>query len=77
MSSWLIWIILGLILIFIEIFTHKFIFSSIGFSAVITGILNILGIEKFIILLILFLLLTVLNILFLRKFISKYFIKDK
>ncbi len=77
LSYWLLWIILGLILIFIEIFTHKFIFLSIGFSAIITGIFNILGIEKFIILLIVFLLLTAFNILFLRKIVSKYLIKHK
>jgi len=77
LSYWLLWIILGLILIFIEIFTHKFIFFSIGLSAIITGMFNILGIEKFIILLIVFLLLTVFNIFFLRKIVSKYLIKHK
>ncbi len=74
MLSWLIWIVIGLILIFIEIFAHKFIFLSIGISAVITGIINILGIKNLIVLLIIFLIIVCLNILFLRKLITKYLI---
>jgi len=77
LSYWLIWIILGLILIFIEIFTHKFIFLSIGVSLIIIGIIIILGIKNIFMIFIIFLFITILNVFFLRKMISKYLIKKK
>ncbi|MBC8313005.1 MAG: hypothetical protein H8E33_02005 [Candidatus Cloacimonetes bacterium] len=77
MSSWLIWIIIGLILVFIEIFAHKFLFSSIGSSAIIVGIFDKFGIDKFYTQLIIFLIISAINIFVIRKLVSKYLIKAK
>jgi len=75
MEGWMIWIALGIICMIIEIFTPGFLFMSFGIGAIVTGILSIF-INNVNIQFLLFILVTILLFLNLRKF-SKKLINSK
>ena len=75
MEGWMIWIALGIICMIIEIFTPGFLFMSFGIGAIVTGILSIF-INNVNIQFILFIVITALLFLNLRKF-SKKLISSK
>jgi len=71
MVIWLVLIIAGLLLIFLEVFFHNLILMSFGVAALFTGFINILGMRNILILILIFCLFSLLNLFVLKNLLRR------
>jgi len=71
MLIWLILIVAGLLLIFLEIFFNNLILMSFGIAAIFTGMLSIIGVQNILILILFFCLLSLLDLFVLKKMLRR------
>jgi len=71
MLIWLILIVAGLLLIFLEIFFNNLILMSFGVAALFTGMLNIIGVQNILILILFFCLFSLLDLFVLKKLLRR------
>lgn len=75
LDLWTIWLIIGIVCLILEIFTPGFYFMSIGAAAILTGLFGFF-VANFLLQLIVFVILSLIIFLLLRKIANKFFFKD-
>lgn len=77
MEIWIIWLIFAIVLMVIEIFTPAFLFGLFSIGAVITSLIAYLFPKHFYLQILIFIVLSFLLVIFVRKIFIKYFGKKK
>jgi len=72
--DWSVWVIIGIICLILEIFTPSFFFFSIGFGAMMTGLLNKIIVSSISWQLLIFAIVTIIAFTLMKKF-ARLFIK--
>jgi membrane protein implicated in regulation of membrane protease activity len=72
-NAWILWVILGVICIILEMLTPTFFFMSLGIGAILTGILSLM-IGNTVAQILMFIIISFLSFLILRKISRKVFI---
>jgi len=76
MEYWIVWMVLGVVLIILEMFTVTFFVSLFGVSCIVAGVVALIT-DSYIIQLVFFIVTNILLLIFVRPLFLRYFLKNK
>ena len=76
MEYWIVWMVLGVILIILEMFTVTFFISLFGVACLVAGVVALIT-DSYIIQLVFFIVTNILLLIFVRPLFLRYFLKNK